>query len=79
MLEMLVRGNVEGGGLLWVLLVQLPSLAHGCRLMEGLGGVSGTVGYLGEHRLSFFLCQTVFQLFSLCSIVKTNYIVVAGG
>ena len=33
---MLVRGERRGGGLLWVLLVQLPSLAHGCRLMEGL-------------------------------------------
>ena len=36
MLEVLVMGERRRGGLLCVLLVQLPSLAHGCRLMEGL-------------------------------------------
>ena len=36
MLKMLVKGYVEGGGLMCVLLVQQPSLAHGCRRMEGL-------------------------------------------
>ena len=36
MLEMLVKGERRGGGLLCVLLVQLPSLAHGCRRMEKL-------------------------------------------
>ena len=36
MLVVLVKGERRGGGLLCVLLVQLPSLAHGCRRMEGL-------------------------------------------
>ena len=54
--------------------------AHGGALgAQQLGtDVSEAVGYLGEHRLSIFLCQTVCQLFCLYLIVKTTYIVVAG-
>ena len=83
---MLVEGERRGRGAP----VGAPGAAafHGSRLSAYGGargaqqletGVSGTVDYLGEHRLSFFLCQTVFPLFSLCSIVKTTYIIVAGG
>ena len=55
--------------------------AHGgARGAQQLGtGVPEAVDYLGEHRLSIFLCQTVSQLFCLYLIVKTTYIVVAGG
>ena len=55
--------------------------AHGgARGAQQLGtGVPEAVDYLGEHRLSIFLCQTVCQLFCLYLIVKTTYIVVAGG
>ena len=41
--------------------------------------VSVAVGYLGEHRLSIFLCQTVCQLFCLYLIVMSFYTVVVGG
>ena len=86
MVKMLVKGDRRGGRAP----VCSPGTAAfsgswlsahgGARVARQLGtGVSGTVDYLGEHRLSFFLCQTVFQLFSLCSIVKTTYIIVAGG
>ena len=60
--------------------------AGGCRHMEGLEVLSsrrqvsqglwitwGNIDYL------VFLCYTVFPLFSLCSIVKTTYVIVAGG
>ena len=58
---MLVKGERRGGGLLWVLLVQLPSLAHGCRYMEGLEVLIGweqmsqrLYTTWGKHRLSIF-------------------------
>ena len=83
---MLVKGERRGGGLLCVLLVQLPSLAHGCRRMEGLEvlisweQVSQRLWTTwGEHRSSIFLCQTVCQLFCPYLAVETTYTVVAGG
>ena len=87
MLEVLVRGNVEGGGLLWVLLVQLLSLAHGCRLMEGFEVLSsweqvsqrlwttwGNIDYLFSY-----VRQCVSYSFFILLIVKRTFILVAGG
>ena len=60
---MLVKGEHRGGGLLWVLLVQLPSLAHGCLFLEGFQVLVGwdqvsqrLQTTWGKHRLSIFLC-----------------------
>ena len=54
--------------------------AHGgARGAHQLGtGVPEAVDYLGEHRLSIFLCQTVCQLYCFYLIVETTYNVVAG-
>ena len=82
---MLVKGERRGGGAP----VGAPGAAAfsgswlsahgGARGAQQLGtGVPEAVDYLGEHRLSIFLCQTVCQSVFIL-IVKTTYIVVVGG
>ena len=64
-----LEGERRRRGLMWVLLVQLPSMARGCRRMEGLEVLSswrqvsqglwitwGNIDYL------VFLCYSVFPL-----------------
>ena len=51
--------------------------ARGAQQLET--GVSGTVDHLGEHRLSCFLMLFSVSIIILGSIVKTTYVLVAGG